>query len=279
MLTIKKAAALTGVSEHTLRAWERRYGVLAPARTESGYRVYDEGSLARISAMDQLVRAGWTARAAAAEVSRSQVTGGFLDPYAELIRAAAALDATTVARVIREPFQRAPFEAVVDRWLMPALVRLGKAWADGEVSVAGEHLVANVVMRQLFAAYDAAVGNQRGGPVLIGAPPKVEHQLGLLAFATAARRAGLHTIYLGAQVPLEAWADAVEKSTPRAAVTSVPRRQDVARATKVVELLAGDPAVPVWVGGRYQRQVGEPARRLGDAIGPAAVKLAEAVDD
>lgn len=41
MVTIKRAAELTGVPEHTLRAWERRYGLVAPARTDGGYRLYD----------------------------------------------------------------------------------------------------------------------------------------------------------------------------------------------------------------------------------------------
>ena len=279
MLTIKKAAALTGVSEHTLRAWERRYGVLEPVRTEAGYRLYDHAELARIEAMQGLVQAGWAPRAAAAELLRSGVAGAVVDPHAELIRATAAMDAPAVHRLIAEPFSRAPFEAVVDHWLMPALVRVGKAWAAGEVSVAGEHLVANAVTLHLSAVYEAVGTEQRGRPVLIGAPPKVDHQLGLLAFAVAARRAGLPTVYLGAQVPLEAWADAAEKSHPRAAVTSVPRRRDASRAAKVVELLTGEPAVPVWIGGRYQHLVGEPSYRLGDAIGPAAARLAEALDE
>lgn len=278
MLTIKKAAALTGVPEHTLRAWERRYGVLRPARTESGYRLYDAGALARISAMHDLVQAGWTPRAAAAEVSLAGFNGKALDPYAPLIQAAAAMDAVAVSRLIEEPFSRGPYEAVVDRWLMPALVRVGKAWAGGEVSVAGEHLVANVVMLQLSAAYDAAGFGQRGRPVLIGAPPKVDHQLGLLAFAVAARRAGLPTVYLGAQVPLEAWVDAAEKTRPRAAVTAVPQRRDAPRAAKVIELLTAA-GVPVWIGGRHQHLVGDPEHRLGDAIGSAAARLAELVDE
>ena len=42
MYTIKQAAARTGVSVPTIRAWERRYGVVGPARTTAGYRLYDD---------------------------------------------------------------------------------------------------------------------------------------------------------------------------------------------------------------------------------------------
>lgn len=274
MLTIKKAAALTGVSEHTLRAWERRYGLFETRRTASGYRVYDEQALARISAMQDLVQAGWAPRLAAAEVIRQPVPALGADPYAALIEAAANLDAPAVAREVDKRFGNGRFEPTVDHWLMPALQRLGVAWADGTVSVAGEHLVSNVVMRRLAAAYEASLNGQQGAPVLIGAPPGVDHQLGLMAFAVAARRAGLPTIYLGAQVPLDAWRDAAVKATPRAAVTIVPRHRDAAKAGRVAALLGGELGVPVLLGGRYQQLVGEPDQWLGHDIAAAATALA-----
>ncbi len=61
MYTIKPAAQLTGVPEASfLRAWERRYGVWVPHRSESGYRLYDEEALAVISTMRRLIGDGWT---------------------------------------------------------------------------------------------------------------------------------------------------------------------------------------------------------------------------
>jgi len=275
MVTIKKAAELTGVPEHTLRAWERRYGLLEPSRSASGYRVYDDAALARIAAMHDLVESGWPPREAAVEVARRPVTqDGHLDPHAELVAAAADLDASALARVLDDRFAHGAFESVVDHWLLPALHRIGFEWAEGRMSVAAEHLVANVVMRRLSAAYEAVEVTRSGRPVLIGAPPGVDHQIGLMAFAVAVRRAGMPTIYLGAQVPLAAWRDAAAKTGAGAAVTTVPRSRDVARARKVVECLREQPRLPVWVGGKYQHLVGEPARRLGHSIAGAVATLA-----
>ena len=39
---IKRVAHLTGINPATLRAWERRYGLVAPDRTGSGYRLYTD---------------------------------------------------------------------------------------------------------------------------------------------------------------------------------------------------------------------------------------------
>ena len=68
MVTISQAARLTGVAEHTLRAWEHRYGVFQPTRTRGGYRDYGDDVLRRIRTMKELVSAGLSPREAADEV-------------------------------------------------------------------------------------------------------------------------------------------------------------------------------------------------------------------
>lgn len=286
MDTIKSAVALTGVSAHTLRAWERRYGLFSPTRAPSGYRVYDDATIARIKEMNALVGEGMAPREAAAVVARRSPAAPTAsgpgdepipDPYSDLVEAAADLDADRISRILDERFTSLhDVETVIDRWLMPALGRVGREWAAGRVSVAGEHLVASSVVRRLSAAYEAA-GRGAGRPLIIGAPPGVQHELGLLAFAVSARRAGMATMYLGADVPLGAWVEAVDKSQARGVVTSAPRRLDVARVAAVGQRLQTDhPDVPVWVGGRYQHLAPPPCRPLGHDIGEAARRLAAA---
>lgn len=70
--TIGHAARLTGVPSATIRAWERRYGLVHPVRTEGGYRLYDEQGLQLLRAMGALVAAGWSP-SQAAEHLRSDV--------------------------------------------------------------------------------------------------------------------------------------------------------------------------------------------------------------
>ena len=78
MYTIKGAAELTGVAAATLRAWERRYGIGAPARSESGYRLYSEANLQSLGLMRDLVDSGWAPRQAAelTESAMGPVAGG-----------------------------------------------------------------------------------------------------------------------------------------------------------------------------------------------------------
>ena len=70
MYTIKRAAELTGISVATLRAWERRYAVVRPRRSDGGYRIYDSDDVRALETMNSLVQEGWSPREAAAETHR-----------------------------------------------------------------------------------------------------------------------------------------------------------------------------------------------------------------
>lgn len=291
MYTIKRAAELTGVPAATLRAWERRYALVDPQRTDAGYRLYDEVSLGRIRDMAALLADGWSASTAAAEVNRRRDDAGSAPPPSpappepggtarstttRLIDAAAAMDPAGVGRILDERFALASFESVVDDWLMPALEEVGLAWADGRISVAGEHLVAHAVLRRLAAAYDAAASRPDGPTVIIGLPAGSHHELGIFAFAVALRRRGLNTVYLGPDLPSPAWSATLTVHSARCAVLSAPSRADVPAARELVEsLLSGHDEVLVVVGGGQQDAVDGPrVHRLGHAIGPAATEVA-----
>lgn len=290
MYTIKHAAEVTGVPAETLRAWERRYGLVSPGRTESGYRLYDDLALHAISVMAHLVDTGWAPRQAADETARRLASeaaqdtlppaGGPPDaepttPDDDLVLAAAALDPDQAARVIDDRFARGSFETVVDSWLMPTLADLGRAWAAGHVSVAGEHLIAHAVLRRLATAFEAAARHESGPTVVVGLPPGARHELGLLAFATAARRAGLAVTYLGADLPVPDWSVAVGRHGARCAVLAAPSRRDVPPLGAVVAALHQDhPDLPIAVGGRFQHLAPAGIERLGHGIGPAAARLA-----
>jgi methanogenic corrinoid protein MtbC1 len=261
-----------------LRAWERRYGVGAARRTESGYRLYDEQAVRALGQMSALVGEGWSVRAAAEEVRRrsapTPVPVGAGPDDQELVRVAEALDTVGLTAELDRRFSAASFEAVVDGWLLPALRDVGLGWETGRVTVAGEHLVAHGVARRLAAAYDAAGENASAPRVVIGLPPGARHDLGLLAFATAARRAGLSTAFLGADVPVADWVAAVRRGADCAVLAaSMPADAD-AVADVVAAVEAERPGLLIAVGGSRQDDAPAQCLRLGHDVGAAAALLA-----
>ena len=272
MYTIREAVARTGLSISVLRAWERRYGIVAPARTAGGYRVYDEAALGLLRAMRRLVDDGWAPSAAAAAIADgtapSEIVatpaapspaagdpahGSADDPrglVARFTEAAAALDSGAVEVVLDEMFATGTYERVVATQLTPALRALGRAWEEGAVSVAGEHLASNAVQRRLAAAFQAAGTPLGERPVLVGMPPGSHHELGSLIFATAARRDGMAVAYLGADLPLPDWVAAVGRTGARAVVIGALMPADGAAARSVAAgLRAASPNLLIAFGG------------------------------
>jgi len=282
MYTIKRAAELTGISLSTLRAWERRYGVVRPARSDGRYRLYSDADLRALGIMSSLVNEGWSAREAAAEtkarvsgpasrqgpeLSRQPAEPSGLPGLDRLVEAGQRLDPALASDVLDEAFSRAGFERVVDEWLMPALVAIGDAWADGRISVAGEHLLSYAVQRRLAAAYEAAAARAHGPVVTVGLPSGARHELGILAFAVAARRAGFSTAYVGADLPHDDWELSLGARDAAAVVLAVPRPADVAPARQLSERLAAShPQLLVFVGGSCQDEVGGDSVPLGHSI-------------
>src|SRR5688572_30486810 len=102
MFTIKQAAARSGLTLPTVRAWERRYGVVRRARTGSGYRLYDDAAIGRLIAMRHLVERHGFRPSQAAE----QVRAGGAELAALLDRATAESETTVVSGTAASPANR-----------------------------------------------------------------------------------------------------------------------------------------------------------------------------
>lgn len=303
MYTIKQAAQRSGVSVQLLRAWERRYGVVTPMRTDSGYRLYDDAAIARLHAMRALVDEGWAPSTAAGRIRGMEDSAvAELSGQSGVLRAAAAPSIATprrslteafvaaagdhdeagVERVLDEMFATGSFEHVASDVVMPALVALGDAWAAGTIDVAAEHAAAGAVSRRLGMAFMAAGLPSQSDVVLIGLPPGARHDLGALAFATAARRSGLSVRYLGADLPASDWVDAVERTRARAVVIGVVMTRDAKPAQAVAAALRhAHPEVVIALGGRGAASLKlaelQPALILPPDLGPSVQALREAL--
>ena len=291
MYTIKQAAKLTGVPEASLRAWERRYAVVAPRRTDAGYRVYDEDSVTAVSTMRRLVDGGWSpaeaaravrndevpltmplpAGAATATMVRTATAATYMERF---LAAAAQMDPPAIEENLDGAFALGSFEHVVDSWLLPTLEALGEGWSRGEIDVAGEHAASHAVLRRLSAAFEASASTSRGLRVVVGLPPGSLHELGALAYATALRRRGLNVLYLGPDVPEASWGAAVETHRADAAVLPVATADDRASAIATAEaLLASNAGLLVGSGGSFGNELAPGVHTLAPLIGLAAGEL------
>lgn len=225
---IRHAAKLAGINPTLLRAWERRYHLVEPRRTPSGYRVYSQEDVDLLRAAARLVAAGHTISEVArlpaerllAAAERTPETlpaaNDGAGPVAEAATGATveaaigkALDA--IARFDRAGFEAALFPlsamaglgpvALCERVLLPLLRAIGDRWERGELTVAAEHF-GSALCRARIIQYLEFVARAATGPrVICACPDNEQHEGGLLAFAVRAAVAQYQVIYLGAHTP------------------------------------------------------------------------------
>ena len=290
MYSIKQASIRSGVSVPLIRAWERRYGVVSPQRTASGYRLYDDQAIATLVRVRELTETGWTASEASRAVLAGEVpvSPTLPEPPAPLsdeaaharqaalverfVHAAADMDIAATGAALDEIFAQGSYEAIVDELLMPALIALGAAWVDGRVDIAAEHAASAAVHRRLSALYEAAA-SVADPQVVVGLPPGSRHELGALAFAVALRRQGVGVIYLGPDVPVVSWVNVMERNRARVAIMSVVQEVDRAPALEVAEALRDIGSRPVLaVGGKSSDW--EAAQEAGIVVLPSRINEA-----
>jgi DNA-binding transcriptional MerR regulator len=220
-LRIGEVARRSGVSPELLRAWERRYGLLRPERTSSGYRLYSEDDLARVARMQELLRTGLAAAEAARQAGDPSVAAAEA-PERELdVRRLTDALARFDDAGAQDAFDRllADFTgtAVLEQAVLPLLRELGDRWERGEASVAEEHFASNLIRGRLLGL--ARGWDRGGGPrAVLACAPGERHELGLIAFGIALRAHGWRITFLGAETPVDTLTLVVTALVPDAAV-------------------------------------------------------------
>jgi len=262
LLRIGELSRRVGVSDHLLRAWESRYGLLQPVRSPGGFRLYSEADESRIRQMQAYLADGLSAaEAARAALSGGAVSGGRAgtptaapaggDPSAALRQALDAFDESAAQAVLDRLLADLSVPAVLRDVVLPYLADLGRRWQGGTASVAMEHFASNVIRGRL-AGLARGWGSGHGPQALLACPPGELHDLALMIFGIVRHRNGWRIDYLGANTPVEELARAAGLSHPDLVVlaatrpeTLEPLRAQLATLARHAPLaLAGDGATP-----------------------------------
>jgi MerR family transcriptional regulator, light-induced transcriptional regulator len=222
LLRIGELSRRLGVSDHVLRAWESRYGLLRPVRSAGGFRLYAESDERRVRRMqahlDRGLSAAEAARAALAEtqaaLSVPVPTGGGITDLADDMRAALdAFDEPLAQALLDRLLTDFTVEAALRDVVMPYLRDLGDRWERGDVSVAQEHFASNVLRGRLSGmARGWGLGN--GPQAVLAAPPGELHDLGLMVFGIILHATGWRIRYLGTSTPVDDLARVVDDARP-----------------------------------------------------------------
>lgn len=210
-LRIGELARRTGVSEEALRAWERRYGLVRPARTEGGFRVYDDEDVRRVEAMLRHLESG-VAAAEAAALALDETEGHRAAPLvpdiaSDLADAFERFDDDAANAALDRVFAALTVETAVRDVLFPALRGVAADWQSDDRTIAREHFASNLIRGRLVAlarGWDVGIGPR----ALLACAPDEQHDVGLLVFGLALHGGGWRVTYLGARTPIATLAEA-----------------------------------------------------------------------
>lgn len=220
-LRIGEFSRRVGVSPELLRAWERRYELLHPIRTEGGFRLYTDDDAERVERMKRALGEGFSAAEAARRaLTQERSVERALDGAAErLVAAAHAYDEAIVHAILDEAFSGFSLETVLRDLVLPVLREIGAEWERGELEVGQEHFASNLVRGRLLAL--ARLWGRGGGPLaILACVPGERHDMGLIAFGLVLRSHGWRILFLGADTPLATLRRAVETTDPRLVVVT-----------------------------------------------------------
>ncbi|NWJ44677.1 MAG: MerR family transcriptional regulator [Chloroflexi bacterium] len=234
--SIKAVAHMAGITEPTLRAWEKRYKILTPQRTESGHRRYTKRDIYRVMWLRNRLEEGMSISQAStllqaqpeetvlevmqyenrqARSNSTKTNGRGSHPKNtrlnevrsmsvlgnELMNAFLQFDEQTADNLISEAAGFYPPEEVCVDLIQPVLYEIGDRWMRNEVTVATEHFASNICRTRLNAMINSLPVLETGPLILTGCAPHEFHEVGVVMTTFFLRRNGWRVLYLGQNVP------------------------------------------------------------------------------
>jgi methanogenic corrinoid protein MtbC1 len=278
-----------------LRAWERRYGVVTPTRTEGGQRLYSDLDIGRLLRLRRLTDRGHAIRRLASlpleelarldeesaerdapapraanrgtaeELSERAMADSAATAIAAALQATRRLDAVELQAVLERAAVTLGVPDFIDEVVSPALVHIGHGWSERSVSIAQEHMATAVfrrVLGWLLRVYEVSNGAPR---IVVATPPGHGHELGALMAAASAAAEGWSVTYLGPDLPVADLVSAVGQARARAVAISAVYQPDSADLLRTLrEIRAGLPeSVALLAGGTAALEIRDEAQAAG----------------
>ena len=273
---VRLVAVRTGLSPHLLRAWERRYGVVTPGRSEGGQRLYSDLDIERLARLRRLVERGHsisriaslpydelaqleeaTGSAPAQDLSgagpvEGQARARSIQEFTEAaMRAVRALDASGLQEVLERAAMTLGVTDFLETVAVTTLEDIGHGWTERSVSVAQEHMATAVFRRVLGWLLELYQTKGPAHRLLVATPPGERHELGALMAAISAAAGGWNVTYLGPDLPVDELLGAIGQMRAEAVALSLVQPGDERGVLSVLrEIQDGlPPRVALLLGG------------------------------
>ena len=211
--SIKDLERLTNIKAHTLRIWEKRYGIVDPPRSDTNIRYYTDEDLKKLLNVSILNRHGIKI-SRIAQMSNHEINqkilevirpeSDYLSQIEGLVVAMIELNEERFERILNQSIIKIGFEESLYHVVYPFFEKVGILWQTGTINPAQEHFISNLIRMKLFVAIDSLprVYDSSAKNIVLFLPEWELHEIGLLTYYYLSRKNGYRAIYLGQNVPM-----------------------------------------------------------------------------
>ncbi len=256
---IKAISKMLGIQAGTLRAWERRYKMIAPKRNESGHRLYTDEHVKIIKWLIDKVNKGFTISQAVSILETSSFTNvsstDHVEEFArelqnELLDALMRFDEHLSQELLNKAFSLYTIDKVVIEILGSLLVQIGMLWEERKITSAHEHFASSFLRARLAMILHNLPVNGMLPKVVAVCGPGESHELGLLIFTLYLRRKGFEVIYIGTGIADGDLEIVLDEIHPSFLFISCTMEENINRTLELVtKLNGGFPSLKIGLGG------------------------------
>ena len=246
--SIKDLERITGIKAHTIRIWEKRYGIVEPLRTQTNIRYYSDEDLRRLMNVAILNKYGYKIsniqRMSADELNTCVVDLTHQDidndhQIDNLVMAMIELDEQRFDKIISSAIIKQGFDYAFENLLFKFLEKIGILWQVGSVNPAQEHFISQLIRQKVILAIDGQQEYRSDFKTfLLFLPENEYHEIALLYLHFLIRKEGHKVIYLGQNVPVMNLKDIFEIHHVDYLITSVASKYQVEKITEIINELA-----------------------------------------
>jgi DNA-binding transcriptional MerR regulator len=223
--SIKDVEKLTGIKAHTIRAWEQRYDILTPKRTDTNIRYYQDDDLKVLINIALLnkngIKISKIAQMSEEEIAEnvalySEVSGAYHAQVDALTLSMMELDELKFDRIMSANTQQIGFERTMLEVIFPFLDKLSLLWLTGSINPVQENFISYLIRQKIIVAIDELpiAPKETGKQFMIYLPEGEKQELSLLFMLYLLKSRKLPTIYLGQGITVDDLEDAYRIHKP-----------------------------------------------------------------
>lgn len=259
---------LTGIKAHTIRIWEKRYGLIEPHRTSTNIRFYDDIQARKLLKISTLIAHGvkiskiseLSEKEINLQISSIQQTASEdvigLSFVNDLTASMLAFDEAAFEKIFLGAVVRFGMYNTMLNVIYPFLHKTGMMWALEEAMPVQEHFATAIIRRKLISAIDGLPAPSKRSKMFVLFLPEGEwHETGLLLSDYMIRSKGYKSIYLGQNVPASNLSDVIKATKPTHLLTLYIARQEPKQIHDEIALMCkSHPQVQLLVAGTFHKE-------------------------